>query len=122
MLKLLNILKASKDKFLRVAHMIEALTLIAVIFGGGYAVGQWVTYHVAQSERAEMRRDHLSELERMSRSHEQALEILAGKIVKTTDKVEGVVKEVRKASAKAEKKVNAELINKSVEQANSLNK
>lgn len=141
----------------RVGHMVEAVTLIAVIFASGYFTGQWVTYHVAQTERAQLRRDHTQELDRLNHSHTQALNILTGKIGRVVDKADTaldkadsavdsagkVVKEVRQASKKvdsvvdsagkavkevrqanqaADKKVSTESINKSVEQANRLNK
>lgn len=129
MAKIPKLLEGGKNHLLRTAHMLEAVTLIAVLFVGGYATGQWVTYHTMLKERAELRADHLLELERMSRAHDMALNILANKLVRAADSTEAAAtsteaaaKEVVKATKRAEKKVNTELINRSVEQANSLKK
>lgn len=129
MYKLPPILEGGKKNLLRIAHILEALTLIAALFAGGYATGQWITYHAMLKDRAELRADHLLELERMSRAHDMALNILANKLVRAADSTETAAtateqaaKEVVKATKHANKKVSAEMINRSVEQANSLKK
>lgn len=87
MSKASNLFERSKCVLLKTARMLEAVTLIIVIFGGGYAIGHWVTYHLAERERNQMREDHFAELARLKDIHQQTLNILAGKIVTAADKV-----------------------------------
>ncbi|WP_227459652.1 hypothetical protein [Cupriavidus pauculus] len=66
--------------FIRTAHMLEAVTLMALMVGGGmgagYALCQWQSREIL----AQQRDDHQAEIGRLQEAYTQTLQALAPKV------------------------------------------
>ena len=66
--------------FVRTAHMLEAITLMALMVGGGmgagYALCQWQSREIL----AQQRDDHQAEIARLQAAYSQTLEALTPKV------------------------------------------
>lgn len=95
-------MERNKATFRRVAHVTEAIALIAVVAmggaAGGYALAQWQGQEALVQQRA----DHLAEIERLQHAYAQTLQALAPKIndlAQTAQEAAGAAAEAAVTSA-----------------------
>lgn len=78
-------IRRHQETFRRVAHMVEAVTLMSLMVGGGvgagYAISQWHALDVM----AERRADHQAEIERLQKAYSDVLSVLAPKVHQAAD-------------------------------------
>ena len=101
MAKLRDWLSRHRDAFVRAAHRLEVLTLIALMVGGGggtgYALCQWQYRELM----AQQREDHLAEIGRLQGAYTHTLSILAPQVTEAA----GVAAQAAEASVEAAKSV-----------------
>jgi predicted PurR-regulated permease PerM len=97
-----------RDTFRRVAHVLEAITLVLVIAMGGavggYALAQWQ----ARDVFVQMRADHAAEIERLQGTFSWTLQALApqlGDIAQTASAAAGAAAQAAETSAEAARTV-----------------
>lgn len=99
MAKLRDWLSRHRDAFVRAAHRLEVLTLIALMVGGGggtgYALCQWQYRELM----AQQREDHLAEIDRLQGAYTVTLEALTPKVTAAA----GAAAQAAEASVEAAK-------------------
>lgn len=83
--------------FRRVAHMLEAVTLMAMMVGGGAGAGYFACQWQFGALMAQQRADHQAEVQRLQEAYGRALEALAPKVSAAA----GAAAEAAEASAEA---------------------
>ncbi len=122
------------DRLRKIGHVVESVTLVVCIFVCGYVVGQWVATENSRETRLEAQIDHNAEVDRLMRSHAEALRALTGSTVRAAETVESAAVAVESAASAANKAAkqaaqvtksagkvpvpNRDAINRSVERAN----
>lgn len=66
--------------FVRTAHMLEAVTLLVLMVGGGMGAGYALCQWQSRETLAQQRDDHQAEIARLQRAYGQTLEALTPKV------------------------------------------
>lgn len=93
----------NKEHLVRVAHALEVISMMAVIFIGGMGAGGWVAGSIADRERVALRYDHLKQLELIQAAHQKALETLVPKIQQAASAANDAAVTADNAAEKASK-------------------
>lgn len=108
MAKVRDWIASHRETFRRVAHALEAVTIVLVIaMGGGvggYALAQWQARDVI----VQMRTDHAAEIERLQGTFAKTLQVLApqlGDIAETASAAAGAAAQAAETSAQAARTV-----------------
>ncbi|SPA44822.1 hypothetical protein [Cupriavidus taiwanensis] len=101
MAKLRDWIARHRATFTRVAHMLEAVTLMALMVGGGTGAGYALCQWQFRDLMAQQRDDHQAEIGRLQSAYSQTLEALTPKVSQAA----GAAAEAAEASAEAAKSV-----------------
>ncbi|SPR97337.1 hypothetical protein [Cupriavidus taiwanensis] len=101
MAKLRDWIARHRVTFTRVAHMLEAVTLMALMVGGGAGAGYALCQWQFRDLMAQQRHDHQAEIGRLQSAYSQTLEALTPKVSQAA----GAAAEAAEASAEAAKSV-----------------
>lgn len=101
MAKLRDWIARHRATFTRVAHMLEAVTLMALMVGGGAGAGYALCQWQFRDLMAQQRDDHQAEIGRLQSAYSQTLEALTPKVSQAA----GAAAEAAEASAEAAKSV-----------------
>lgn len=101
MAKLRDWIARHRATFIRVAHMLEAVTLMALMVGGGAGAGYALCQWQFRDLMAQQRDDHQAEIGRLQSAYSQTLEALTPKVSQAA----GAAAEAAEASAEAAKSV-----------------
>ncbi|MCY1271600.1 hypothetical protein D9M68_223020 [compost metagenome] len=101
MAKLRDWIDHHRATFRRLAHMFEALTLMALMVGGGAGAGYALCQWQLRDLMAQQRDDHQAEIGRLQSAYSQTLEALTPKVSQAA----GAAAEAAEASAEAAKSV-----------------
>lgn len=93
----------NKEHLVRVAHALEVISMMAVIFIGGMGAGGWVAGSIADRERVALRYDHLKQLELIQAAHQKNLEALVPKIQQAASAANDAAVTADNAAEKASK-------------------
>lgn len=87
--------------FARTAHMLEAVTLMALMVGGGMGAGYALCQWQFRDQLAQQRDDHQAEIARLQGAYTQTLEALTPKVTAAA----GAAAQAAEASVEAAKSV-----------------
>lgn len=99
MARLRDWVASHRATFWRVAHMLEALTLMALMVGGGAGAGYALCQWQFRELMAQQRDDHQAEIGRLQSAYSQTLEALTPKVSQAA----GAAAQAAEASAEAAK-------------------
>jgi hypothetical protein len=99
--KLRDWVASHQATFRRLAHMCEAVTLMALMVGGGAGAGYALCQWQFRELMAQQRDDHQAEISRLQSAYSQTLEALTPKVSQAA----GAAAEAAEASAEAAKSV-----------------
>ncbi|URF02776.1 hypothetical protein [Cupriavidus campinensis] len=71
--------------FGRIAHMLEAVTLMALMMGGGVGAGYALCQWQARDQLAQQRGDHQAEIARLQAAYSQTLAVLTPKVAEAAN-------------------------------------
>ncbi|CAJ0717684.1 hypothetical protein [Ralstonia mannitolilytica] len=95
--KLRDWVESHQTTFRRLAHMLEAVTLMALMVGGGAGAGYALCQWQFRDLMAQQRDDHQAEIARLQSAYSQTLEALTPKVSQAA----GAAAEAAEASAEA---------------------
>ncbi|QEZ47169.1 hypothetical protein [Cupriavidus oxalaticus] len=99
MARLRDWLARHRATFVRTAHMLEAVTLMALMVGGGAGAGYALCQWQFRDLMAQQRDDHQGEIARLQSAYSQTLEALTPKVSQAA----GAAAQAAEASAEAAK-------------------
>ncbi len=99
MAKLRDWFDSHRATFYRVAHMLEAVTLMALMVGGGAGAGYALCQWQSRDLMAQQREDHQAEIGRLQAVYGQMLEALTPKVTEAA----GAAAQAAEASVEAAK-------------------
>lgn len=99
MARLRDWVASHRATFWRVAHMLEAITLMALMVGGGAGAGYALCQWQFRELMAQQRDDHQAEIGRLQSAYSQVLEALTPKMSQAA----GAAAQAAEASAEAAK-------------------
>lgn len=129
MARIRECLAQHRATFVRTAHMLEAVTLMALMVGGGMGAGYALCQWQSREMLAQQRDDHQAEIGRLQSAYSQALEALTPKVAAAANasaqaaeaSVEAAKSVKRAARAPASRQVSEaerEQVNRDIEAAN----